>query len=475
MDPDPHTHDRVIADIAVVGAGAAGLFAAIWAGRQARADGLRPTILALDGAAKLGAKVLVAGGGRCNVTHHAVSADDFAGSTPGAVRAVLSRWSVADTVAFFAQMGVELKREETGKLFPTSDRARSVLDALLHAARDAGARLAHPWRVASIATDPDGLFVLSRDPARHADAPAGIAPDPALRLDRIAARRLVLATGGMALPRSGSDGAGYAFARALGHSVTTRVTPALVPLILDDAGPSAASQTNAGPTDARSAAAPPGVAQALRSLSGLAAPACLSLHTGSGKRVRQTTGPLLCTHFGLSGPAALDISRHLTHLRHTDPGAHLRASFLPALTTEAADAALLAARALSPLRALSAPPHALPERLVRALCALAGAPPAEPMTSLHKPPRRALAAALTDLHLPVTGDRGFTHAETTAGGVPLAELNPATMASRARDHLFVCGELCDVDGRIGGFNFQWAWASGHLAGVAAARSLAPAQ
>ncbi|MBA4039021.1 MAG: aminoacetone oxidase family FAD-binding enzyme [Planctomyces sp.] len=467
----------MIADIAVVGAGAAGLFAATWAGRRAHAGGSRPTILALDGAAKLGAKVLVAGGGRCNVTHHAVSSDDFAGSTPGAVRAVLARWSVADTVAFFADLGVPLKREPTGKLFPVSDDAHSVLDALLRAARAAGARLAHPWRVASVSADADGLFDIRRDTARDADTlarhPAGPDADPVLRHDRVLARRLILATGGMALPRSGSDGGGYAIASALGHSITEHVRPALVPLILADAPPASTPNASAPPNaPAAPAPPPPGVAEALRSLSGVAAPATLRLHTGSGKRTHQATGPLLCTHFGLSGPAALDISRHLTHLRHTDAGAHLRASFLPALTTQAADAMLLTARALSPLRALCVPPHALPERLVRALCALAGAPPAEPMTSLTKPARRALAAALTDLPLPVTGDRGFTHAETTAGGVPLAELHLATMASRAQSHLFVCGELCDVDGRIGGFNFQWAWASGHLAGVAAASSLA---
>ena len=144
-------------DIAVIGAGAAGLFAATWAAREGLPTPPRPSprggggkVIALDGAVKIGAKILVAGGGRCNVTHFAVDESAFAGSSPNAVRKVLLRFGVDRTVEFFRESGVELKREETGKLFPVTDDARTVLDALLGAAAEAGVEVVHPWRVAGV-------------------------------------------------------------------------------------------------------------------------------------------------------------------------------------------------------------------------------------------------------------------------------------------------------------------------------------
>ena len=421
-------------DIAIVGAGAAGLMAAIAAGR-ARVDGLR--IVTLDGARKLGAKILVAGGGRCNVTHHAVDESAYAGSSRPAIRKVLRAFDVARTLAFFNELGVELKREETGKLFPTTDDAHTVLEALLGECRRLGVELRHPWRVASIERDADGLTLT---PAPQAD---GVA------LPAIHARRVILATGGLALPKSGSDGAGYAFARSLGHSVTPRVLPALVPLTLADGC-------------------------FIRELSGLAVPTSLEVRSGTGKRLMSFTNSTLCTHFGLSGPGPLDVSRYFFDTLHHDAAATLRINWLPGQTLESLDALFAGARQSSPLRVIldhEFPPPAqrLPERLARALCAQAGVEPTSRTDHLSREKRRALAVALADMTLPVTGTRGFTYAEVTAGGVPLSELHLDSMASRVCPGLFVIGEICDVDGRIGGFNFQWAWASGHLAGSAAAR------
>jgi predicted Rossmann fold flavoprotein len=188
-------------DVAVVGAGAAGLFAATWACRAAREAGTVLDVRAFDGAARLGAKILVAGGGRCNVTHWRVDASDYAGSTSPAIRKVLQRFGVDRTEAFFAERGVELKREDTGKLFPVTDSARTVLDALLAAARDAGVRLSHPDRVTSVERAGDAFMVHAASGEVHA-------------------RRVILCTGGKALPKSGSDGAGLAMAQALGHAVT---------------------------------------------------------------------------------------------------------------------------------------------------------------------------------------------------------------------------------------------------------------
>ena len=387
--------------------------AAIWAARTQA--GRR--IVCLDGAPTLGAKILIAGGGRCNVTHDVVDERAFAGSSPNAIRKVLRRFDVDATVAFFREQGVALKREETGKLFPVTDRARTVLDALVTAATDAGVELRHPWRVETVER-------------RHADfvlaGPAGL----------LRAARLVLATGGRSVPQTGSDGHGYLLAQSLGHTVT-RTFPALVPLTLPDG-------------------------HFLRGLSGVTVSASLEVRTATGKRLHAVEGSLVCTHTGLSGPVVLDVSRHWLAAR-ADPAAQLVVSWLPGETPEGVDVLLRAPGASGAARRLHA---RLPERLVRALCAQAGVDPSAPAPATSRARRRALVGAVTGLVLPITGDRGFTHAEATAGGVPLGEVQLATMASRVCPGLHLCGEICDVDGRIGGYNFQWAWSSGYVAGVA---------
>lgn len=406
--PTQHT------DIAVIGAGAAGLFAAIFAGRTYP----NQRIVALDGARRLGAKILVAGGGRCNVTHDTVDESAYAGSSRNAIRKVLRRFDVPDTIRFFHELGVELKREDTGKLFPTTDDAHTVLDALLRAAHAAHVQLLHPCRIDAVTKTGDA-FTLSGE------------------WGALQARRLILATGGRSLPKTGSDGGGYRLAQSLGHTLTQRVFPALIPLTL-----------------------PRG--HFITELSGITLPATVEVRSGTGKRLVAFTDSTLCTHFGLSGPSILDVSRYYTDARLNDPAATLVINWLPAMTTETVERDL---QALGRTTALRYGLAHLPERLVRALCAEAGIEPATPGDQLTRESRRALARALTALPLPITGDRGYTYAEVTAGGVPLSELHLDTMESRMCPGLHLCGEICDVDGRIGGYNFQWAWASGCVAGV----------
>lgn len=401
-------------DVLVIGTGAAGLFAAAWAGRAARDAGQPLTIVAVDGAKKLGAKILVAGGGRCNVTHWRVSEADFAGSTPPAIRKVLRRFTVADTVAFFREAGVEFKREDTGKLFPVTDSARTILDALVQEAEAAGASLVHPARVEGV------NFV---DDRFHATTSAG----------PIAARRVILCTGGKSLPKSGSDGGGYRLAQNLGHSLTAPIVPALVPLLL--------------PTD-----------HWVTTLSGLTLPTEVSLLAASGKRLVSFIGSTLCTHVGLSGPSILDISRHWLIAKAADPTVRLALNWLPGQSAEEIDRLLVATQGRGPLPLLR---EHLPDRLARLLCEQAGAPSGG---DLPREARKKLVQFLTATPLEVTGDRGFTAAEATAGGVPLAEVRLDTMESRICPGLFFAGEVLDVDGRIGGFNFQWAWSSGFIAG-----------
>ncbi len=409
------------ADIVVVGAGAAGLMAAIQAARAAP----HLQVVALDGAHRLGAKILISGGGRCNVTHRVVQADDFHGSTRPAIRKVLARYDVAATTAFFAALGVPLREEPSGKLFPVSNRAASVLDALTTAARDAGVTLRHPYRVERIEPH-EGAFVVRA--AGH---------------DALTARRVVLATGGRSVPKTGSDGRGYEMVRALGVPLTPRLFPALVPLTLPDG-------------------------HWLRGLSGLSAPVRLTVRAGSGRRLRQVDGALLATHLGMSGPAVLDVSRHWQDACVADPEATLSVDWLPAATPDDTDAMLLALHGRVVAPALSA---TLPERLARAVLAHAGIPPDATGATLTREARRQLVRTLHEGLLPVTGTRGFAVAEVTAGGVPLSALHLDRLETRACPGLHLCGEICDVDGRLGGFNFQWAWASGMVAGVGAATGL----
>jgi len=409
-------------DLAIVGAGAAGLMAAIQAARAA--PGI--SIVLVDGARTLGAKILVAGGGRCNVTHHEVSPEDFAGGSRHAIGRVL-RQLVAETVAFFRDLGVELKREETGKLFPVTDRARTVLDALLRAARSAAVSIRFPFRVTSVVSEGKGFQLRGGSGALAAD-------------------RIVLATGGRALPKSGSDGGGYEIARSLGHSSTPQVFPALVPLRLPEG-------------------------HFLRELSGIAVEARVEVRAGSGRRPSTHRGALLCTHFGISGPVVLDASRHYLAARFDDEHAKLVVSFLPDARREAVERDLLQLGRKTLQSWLS---ERLPDRLGHALATSAGVTTPITGNQLARDHRRRVLETLLELHLPVAGDRGFEHAEATAGGVPLDEIHLATMESRRTPGLHLCGELLDVDGRIGGFNFQWAWASGTVAGRGAARALAAA-
>ncbi|MEX0876165.1 MAG: NAD(P)/FAD-dependent oxidoreductase [Phycisphaerales bacterium] len=416
-------------DIVIIGAGAAGLMTAICAARACAQRELEPRITVLDGAGKIGAKILIAGGGRCNVTHHKVLPKDYAGAYRNAVKKTLRAFSERDTIAFFAELGVELKQEDTGKMFPVTDSARTVLNALLDECRRLGVEIVNPWRVKSVEQRGEGFLILPADD----------------RNEPIETPMLVLATGGMALPRSGSDGAGYGFARALGHTITERVFPALVPLVVDDAD------------------------SWVKGLSGISTRATIEVRSGTGKRLASFTNEILCTHFGLSGPGVLDVSRWYLDAKMDDPDATLVINWLGEGTFDELDAQMtgIGRQSLAGFLRLR-----LPDRLARALCERAGVDPAMPGHALTREQRRSLVRMLIECPVAIERDRGFTFAEVTAGGIPLNEISTATMRSRLCERLWVVGEILDVDGRIGGFNFQWAWSGGFIAGGSLASELA---
>ena len=262
------------------------------------------------------------------------------------------------------------------------------------------------------------------------------------------ARAVVLATGGLSLPKTGSDGWGYDAARGLGHSIVP-ATPALVPLVLAPGEPGAIH----------------------RRLSGVSLPVRLALAV-DGRIARRITGDMLWTHFGVSGPAALDLSRHWLRATLEARTVAVTASFRPEATFESTDRAWIDQAAAHPRLAVrTALSREVPESMAEAMLEELAIEPTRTLAALTREDRRRLAHALVAWPLPVVASRGYTYAEVTAGGVPLTEIDTATMASRACPGLYLVGEILDVDGRIGGFNFQWAWATGFLAGRGAAASL----
>ena len=405
--------------IAIVGAGAAGLATAIFAVRR----GAREPVLLFESAKRPGAKILVSGGARCNVTNAAVSERDFSGSSPHLVKRVLRGFGVEPTVAFFREIGVPLHEEEHGKLFPDANRSRAVLEALLAEADRLGVGLRAGERVLEVEPRDKGFRV--RTTSGDHDA-----------------TRVVLATGGLSLPKTGSDGQGLELARSFGHSVVP-TTPALVPLVLG------------GSFHAR--------------LSGVALPVELVLRAGAGRPVRRT-GSLLFTHFGVSGPVVLDVSRDYLRARLHGASPVLEANLLPGRDFAGLERELVRLAAEVPrTRVERALGRWLPQAVGLALAEDAACC-GTALGQLTRDERRRLVRGTVERPLPVTDSRGYSFAEATAGGVPLAEVDTATMESKRRAGLWLVGEMLDVDGRIGGFNFQWAWSSAWVAAGGLARA-----
>jgi len=415
---DVHT-----ADLVVVGAGAAGLAAGIFCARAAP----RARVICVDGARNIGAKILVSGGSRCNVTNRIVTEHDFWGGDQRFVRAVLRAYPASRVVAFFDELGVRLREEDDGKLFPESNRARTVLEALTEALSTAGAELHIGRRISGIRWDDTDGFLLTTPHHGVYRAPL-----------------VVLATGGRSLPKTGSDGMGYDIARSLGHQYV-ETTPALVPLILEDT---------------RHA-----------QLSGIAHPVAVTIRTDHGSPVR-LAGSMLWTHFGVSGPVMLNASRHWLRARLEGREAVVAVSIVPGETFASLEQWLVAEQGSRPRAIVRTVVAArVPTAVADIWTERAGITADTTMSHLTRDDRRRLIHALLETTLRVRDSRGYNYAEVTAGGIPVTEIDPATMESRVRPGLYLVGEVLDVDGRIGGFNFQWAWSSAWVAAAAIGRRL----
>ncbi len=410
------SHQPQTLPVVVIGAGAAGLIAAIFAAR-----GSRPVVL-LERTRDGGRKILISGGGRCNILPAAVEPARFVtDSSPNTLRNILRSWPLNEQRRFFEQeVGVPLALEaETGKFFPVSNKARDVRDGLVALAIRSGVSIRFGVTVTGLEPPTDTT------PWRVGLEQGGA----------IEASAIILATGGLSVPNTGSDGIGLVLARRLGHTIHPTY-PALTPLTAD----------------------PPRHAE----LAGISPVVTLSAPVG--KRTVEARGGFLFTHRGYSGPAVLDIS-HLA-VRSRAPRAErqpifVRWSELPAedwdglLREEAVAVGVLLRR------------H-IPARLAEALCREVELEPTTGTAHLRREERRALVTALTRYPLPWTGDEGYQKAEVTGGGVALGEIDPRTMESRLHSGLFLCGEILDAFGPIGGHNFLWAWITGRAAGRGAA-------
>ena len=410
-------------DIAIVGGGAAGLATAVFAARLMP----RRSVAVLDGADELGAKILLSGGGRCNITNRLVTAADYCGGSRNVVKQVLAAFPVDRTVAFFRDIGVGLCEEDNGRLFPATKRASTVVEALVREAARLRVRILAGQRVTHVRPESRGFHI-------------------AAGTNSVSASYVVLATGGRSFPKTGSDGSGYRLAGELGHTLVPR-TPALVPLTLD------------GAFHAK--------------LSGVSHDVELVVQAADRKPVR-VRGALLWTHFGVSGPAVLDVSRHWHRARLEQRDVAVFANFVPGEDSAGIDTWLVDSAAARPRVQLdNALASLIPQRVADAVLDTLGIPRTTHMAHLAREHRRKLAGALVRWPLPVQGSRGFAHAEVTTGGVPLAEVHTGSLGSRKCPGLYFAGEILDVDGRMGGFNFQWAWASAWVVASALARNAPP--
>ena len=403
--------------VVVIGAGAAGTMAAIFA-----ATAGAETVL-LERTPNGGRKILISGGGRCNVLPSELDETRFVtDSSPNTLRKLVRSWPLAEQRLFFEhEVGVPLVEEsESKKLFPASHKARDVRDGLLALARRRGATIHTDTHVTDVSPSATCWNVsCAGAPAFEADA-------------------VIIATGGLSVPMTGSDGTGLRVAERLGHTVHTTYA-ALTPLV---ATPSPYA-----------------------SLSGVSL--TVTLTTKATAREASATGGFLFTHIGYSGPSVLDVSHVVVRSRaeHDDPPA--RVSVRWTVLGDVEWAARLEPRGGRTV--LGAVRAELPDRLASALIVSAGVAPDRVLSDLERGERLRLIDTLVRGPLPWTSDEGYKKAEVTGGGVSLAEIDPRTMESRRCPGLYLCGEVLDAFGPIGGYNFLWAWATGRAAGLGAAR------
>lgn len=406
--------------IAVVGAGAAGMMAALTAARA----GAMVTLFERND--REGKKLRITGKGRCNVTNDCSDVGEFLSNVPTNPRflyAALHRFGTEDTKAFFESAGVPLKVERGRRVFPVSDSAADIVSALVRTCRESGVRTVYQ-RVRSVSAENGAVSGVT--------AGGQFYPFDAV----------ILATGGRSYPLTGSDGDGYSFAESLGHTVTP-LTPSLVPLVEDG--------------------------HFCASLQGLSLKnASLRMRERqSGKIVYEDFGEMMFTHFGLTGPTVLSSSAHLTGMA---PGRYEAIIDLkPALDEKTLDRRVLSDFSKYENRDfVNALGDLLPQKMILPVIRLSGIDERKKVNSVTREERKRLVSVIKGICVPIRGFRPIEEAIVTKGGVSVSEVNPKTMESKRVRGLYFAGEVLDLDAYTGGFNLQIAFSTGVLAGESAA-------
>lgn len=409
-------------EIVVIGAGAAGLMAAIAAGRSGA------KVLVLEKNKKAGVKILMSGGSRCNITHDCDNIGIIKAFGPRGkfLHSALASFGTRDTVAFFEAAGVPTKVEETGKVFPVSNRAHHVLDALIAESVNAGARISLLEPCRGLEVRGENLVVIT--PEREIEAKA-----------------VILTTGGKSFPGCGTTGDGYALASMFGHQIIP-TRPALVPLALRETWVAQLAGMTMGDVG-------------------------LALEENGHLRGK-TRGSNLFTHLGVSGPAPLNLTRFPASWE-CPQGLSLLIDFLPGLALGEVDEWLRQETNSRGRQLVSVVmSDRLPRGLADRLLVETGLEPDRRAAGLSRDQRLTLAKKIKNLRFGIQRTLGFEKAEVTSGGVDLREVDSRSMQSLIIPSLYFAGEILDLDGPIGGFNFQAAWSTGWLAGIKASAKLA---
>lgn len=394
-------------DILVVGGGASGLAAAIEAKRTNSAK----SVVVFEHLPRAGKKILATGNGRCNLGN--LSADTHTYTNAAFAKGALSKYSTKSLIDFFESMGLFIRADSEGRLYPLSNTAASVLDALRFECERLGIDIVCDCKVTEIKRE-KGIFKIN---------------------SQYAARKVIIACGGKASPAQGSDGSGYPLLKALGHSITA-LSPALVQLVTDTAK--------------------------TKALKGVRAAAKLTLSTGG-----ETRGEILFTDYGISGIAAMDLSRFIC----PDKKAFVTIDLLPDFDVKTVRSAILSTVSRNPnLNCEYLLSGFVPKALGTAVIKSALGFLPKFAKEINEESAKKIALELKGFTLTLKGTKSFNDAQITKGGADVRQFDSRTMMSKKTDGLYACGEILDVDGACGGFNLAWAFASGRLAGENAAKA-----
>ena len=424
-------------DVIVIGAGAAGLMAAA----SANQSGQRTLLLEKN--RKLGVKILMSGGTRCNITHDCSIQEIVAayGRQGKFLHSALAALPPTEVIAKIEAQGVETKVESTGKIFPVSNKAIDVRDALVRIATEAGTQIANESAVRSIqntSTDPQSpKFSIETD------------------RDSFSADKIIITTGGKSYPGCGTTGDGYQWAIDFGHSIVPTV-PALVPILCCTSWANELKGVTL-PNVGVSIWQPTEITTKILAAAGKSG-------KPKAKLLASTSNSFLFTHWGFSGPAVLDVSRHVAMHPYKNQ-LELICDFLPETKLDSLVKTLTDKKQASGKQsANNLLSDFFPKRFAETLVSTSGITPSQKNAELSKQQLRTIGEQVKQCRFDINGTLGFEKAEVTAGGVSLKEVNGKTMESKLQPGLFFAGEVLDLDGPIGGFNFQAAFSTGWLAG-----------